>query len=181
MHLISYKNHEPVVSAETLLVPKFKKLHKKYGKDSIKTFSYIFFVYGYLSDFNDIVDLDARKETVYKEVFAGEVITESEEMVEAIKLFQLLQDTPSMRLVYSGRVAMNKVEKFLNDVDLTLMDNNGKPIYSPKMIADIVANLHKITTALSELEAQVKRELDESSRIRGGGELNPFENPDDEL
>lgn len=180
MYLIKFINHEPIVTEETLLVPKFKAIHTEYKEESVKIFTYIFFMYGYLSDFNDIVDVDERRRTVINEVFNGEDIEECEIMKPAIELFKLLQDTPSMRLIYSGRVAMHKVEAFLNNVDLTEMDKNGKPMYSPKMIADIVGNLHKITLALSELEAQVKRELDESSRIRGGGELNPLEVPDDE-
>ena len=175
MKLIEFKNFEPNITEEALLIPVFKKIHKKYKEKAYDYFTYVFFMYDFRSDFSDIVYMDDRRAMVMQNVLPGREIEDSKELTAMINLYVEMQNTPSMRLVYSARNAMNKIEKFLNDVDLTLMDSNGKPIYSVKMIADVVGGLSKMTSALNELEATVKREMDEGSRIRGGGAKGFFE------
>jgi len=178
MKLFEFKNFEPIVTEEAMLIPAFKKIKKMYKEDYMNYFIYVFFMYDYRSDFNDIVDEREREQMVMQNVLPGRKIEKTKELQKVIDIYKQMQQTPSMRLVHSARKAMNKIENFLNDVDLTMVDQNDKPIYSVKMIADVVGGLSKMTSALNELESTVKREMDEGSRIRGGGEKGFFEDAD---
>lgn len=179
MNLFEFKNHDVFITDEVRLIPAFKAVYDKYTEDEIEQaiteFKFIFFMTDYRSDFESIVNIDEREEMVLSAVVAGSPFIKDEITAEAISRYDTTQSTPSMRLVKAGRTSMSKIETFLNDVDLTLMDGNGKPIYSIKMVADVIGSLSKMTTALNELEATVKREMDEGSRIRGGGTKGFFE------
>jgi len=175
MNIIEFKNFEPLITEEAMLIPSFKKIKTLYKKAYMDYFTYVFFMFDFRSDFNDITDIHEREKMVMANVLPGKKIEKSKELNKMISVYKTMQSTPSMRLVDSARVAMNKIETFLNDVDLTLTDQNGKPIYNVKLIADVVGGLSKMTTALNELEATVKREMDEGSRIRGGGDKGFFE------
>jgi hypothetical protein len=177
MKLFEFRNFEPIATEEVVLIPAFAALIKKFPDTYIDYFTYIFFMYDYRSDFNDIVDIGMRHKMVMENVLPGKSIENSVALGKAIEVYDLMQISPSMRLVISARIAMSKIETFLNDVDLTLLDGNDKPIYNVKQIADVVGNLSKMTTALNDLESTVKREMDEGSRIRGGGNKGFFEDP----
>ena len=67
-----------------------------------------------------------------------------------------------------------KLEKYFEDIDLTIVDDHGKPIFSAK---DLVANLSKVgdvVSGLHRLEELVKKEDQKSSKVRGGVEINKY-------
>ena len=175
MKLFEFHNFEPQITEEALLIPAFKIIHDTYKESANDYFTYLFFMIDFRSDFEDIVDENEREVMVLSNVLPGKTIEKGALIDNATALYKKMQNTASMRLVHSARRAMYKIETFLNDVDLNLMDQNGKPIYSVKMIADVVGGLSKMTTALNELEATVKREMDQGSRIRGGGQKSFYE------
>ena len=85
-----------------------------------------------------------------------------------------LMETHYTRLLKAARKSVNKLEQYFEDIDLTLMDDNGKPIFNAK---DLVANLAKVSDVvigLSKLEDLVKREDQERANTRGGVELNKY-------
>jgi hypothetical protein len=53
-------------------------------------------------------------------------------------------------------------------VDLNERDINGKPIFKTKDVISEISNLHKVHEELQILEANVKKEIAETSFIRGG-------------
>ena len=175
MNLFEFKNFEPMIAEEAMLIPAFKAIQKKYMDDAYDYYTYAFFMYDFRSDFGDIVSEPERHTMVMQNVLPGKTIEKSKELARMVKLYREMQNTPSMRLVMSARTAIFKIESFLNNVDLELTDGNGKPIYNVKMIADVVGGLSKMTSALNDLEATVKRELNEGSRTRGRGEKGFFE------
>jgi len=62
----------------------------------------------------------------------------------------------------------------IRNIDLTLLDDNGKPIYSAK---DLVANLSKmgdVIAGLSKLEDLVKKEEQVNNANRGGVITNKY-------
>ena len=60
------------------------------------------------------------------------------------------------------------MDYFNNIVDFGLRKEDGSPIYKTKDVIAEISNLHKVHEELTILEAQVKKELQESSTIRGG-------------
>ena len=72
---------------------------------------------------------------------------------------------------------MNTIEriKFFIDyfntiVDLSERDVNGKPIFKTKDIIAEISSLSKVQDELNTLESMVKKEIAETSQLRGGYE-----------
>ena len=79
-----------------------------------------------------------------------------------------LKETHAIKLLKAARSAVNKLKNYFEIVDLTDIDDNGRPIYQAK---DLVANLSKmadVVNGLSKLEELVKKEQQTVSANRGG-------------
>ena len=79
-----------------------------------------------------------------------------------------------MRLLIAAKESVVKLENYFKDIDLTLSDDNGRPIFSAK---DLVANLSKmgdVINGISKLEDLVKKEKQVQSSNRGGVETNKY-------
>ena len=69
---------------------------------------------------------------------------------------------------------MVKLEKYFRDIDLTLLDDNSKPIYSAKDLIMNLSNMGKVIDGLSRLEEIVKKEEQAANTNRGGIEVNKY-------
>ena len=77
-------------------------------------------------------------------------------------------------MLKAARESIVKLEKYFKDIDLTLVDDNGKPIFAAK---DLVMNLSRmgdVIDGLHKLEEQVKKEEQTISPNRGGVEVNKY-------
>ena len=70
------------------------------------------------------------------------------------------------------QAAQNTVDNFIDYfntvVDLSERDANGKPVFKTKDIIAEISSLSKVHEELKILEGQVKKEMMETSSIRGG-------------
>jgi hypothetical protein len=84
-----------------------------------------------------------------------------------------------MELLQDAIGAANQLRKYFQIVDVTQLDDKGKPVYTAK---DIITNMKQIgdaITGLKKLEEEVaKEEAKTDSKIRGGGQAGMFEDPD---
>ena len=77
-------------------------------------------------------------------------------------------------MLKAARSAVNKLKNYFEIVDLTAIDDNGRPVYQAK---DLVANLSKmadVVAGLSKLEEQVKKDEQSKSPNRGGVVVNKY-------
>lgn len=92
----------------------------------------------------------------------------------AIDKYKELTETSAIKLLKSARSSVGKLEKYFEDIDLTLVDDNGKPIFAAK---DLVANLAKmgdVVQGLTKLEEIVKKDQQAVSLNRGGVVVNKY-------
>ena len=85
-----------------------------------------------------------------------------------------LSETSAVKLLKAARESVIKLEKYFKNIDLTLVDDNGRPIFHAK---DLVANLSKmgsVIEGLAKLEDQVKKEEQLNTHLRGGIEVNKY-------
>ena len=72
------------------------------------------------------------------------------------------------------KAAQNTIDKFIdyfNNVDPEERDPlTGRPVFKVKDIISEITNLHKVHEELVILDNQVKKEIAETSSIRGGAE-----------
>jgi len=177
MDLLTISDNVAVPSPYVLKIEEFSKLvnrDKSKGKDkSTKELAYVYFVCDHNSPFA-VYDEDRRPSEVKLSVF-GESKWAPDETVKAACLkYRKLKETSAVRLLKAARESVVKLEKYFKDVDLTLTDDNGKPIFAAK---DLVANLSKmgdVVNGISKLEDLVKKEEQVQSSNRGGVEVNKY-------
>ena len=177
-NLLEISNHLAIPSPYALIIKEFKKLFnrdKSKGKEkAVKELAYIYFKCNHNSPYS-IYDEEEKEIKIKESIFGKESKWKPDADVKAAcdRYIKLL-DTHSIRLLKSARKSVKKLERYFDDIDLTILDDNGKPIYSAK---DLVANLAKVgdvVIGLSKLEELVKKEDQERATTRGGVELNKY-------
>lgn len=170
MNLIRLENYEIKVEDELLLLKPFKK---KYSQDKSKdksnfiTFLMIlYFVYDPRSDFQYIIDDDQRLEEVCTS--NGIKIPKFDSLEkECIELYKKLCLTTSSELLRRTKIAIDKVGNFLENIDLTLLDDKGKPVYTINSITTAIKQVPQLAKDLVAAEKAIKKDLEEGGRARG--------------
>jgi hypothetical protein len=73
-------------------------------------------------------------------------------------------------LLEDSIVAVDKVRKFLKDVDLNEVDEKGKPKYTINSITTALSQISKIAKEIVDTERIVAQEIEEAGKIRGNSE-----------
>ena len=177
-NLLEINNHLAIPSPYTLVIKEFNKLNtrdkSKAKEKALKELAYVYFKCNHNSPYA-IYDGDEKESKIITSIFGEDSKWYPDEVVKAAcKKYLELMDTHAILLLKSARKSVKKLEKYFEDIDLTLLDDNGKPIYSAK---DLVANLTKVVDVvlgLSKLEEIVKKEEQERAVTRGGVEVNKY-------
>jgi hypothetical protein len=91
-----------------------------------------------------------------------------------IDKYKELSETSAIKLLKSAKASVTSLEKYFRTIDLTAIDQNGRPINQAK---DLVANLGKIADVvdgLNRLEDLVKKEQQKDNPNRGGVVVNKY-------
>jgi len=176
-NLLEINNNLASPSPQALTIREFKQLYnrdKNKGKEvAVKELAYIYFKCNHNSPY--IIYEGNEKESKIKESIFGDTKWKPDSDVKAAcDRYLKLMDTHAVLLLKAARKSVKKLEKYFEDIDLTILDDNGKPIYSAK---DLVANLTKVgdvVMGLSKLEELVKKEDQEKAVTRGGVEVNKY-------
>ena len=74
----------------------------------------------------------------------------------------------------SAKESIVKLEKYFRDIDLTMMDDHGKPIFHAKDLIANLSNMGKVVDGLTRLEDIVRKEEQAANTNRGGVEVNKY-------
>jgi hypothetical protein len=178
LDLLIVNNYSVIPSTYTLTIEDFKVLYdrdkSKNKTTAIKEFAYIYFYCDHNSPFA-VYPPDERNKEVILSVFGDKTKWKADNKVKtACDKYTKLKETSAVKLLKSATTSVSKLQKYFEDIDLTLMDDNGKPIFNAK---DLVMNLSKVgdvVSGLSKLEELVKKEEQKSSKVRGGVEINKY-------
>lgn len=140
------------------------------NKDKFMNFlSIVYFTYDPRSDYSYIVDDDLRlKEVCDSNGF--NVPKFSKQELECIELYKKLTTTISAELLRSTKVAVDKVRKFLEDIDLTEVDDKGRLVYPINTVTAAIKQVPQLAKEVREAEKIVAKEIEEQGRARGGNE-----------
>ena len=83
-------------------------------------------------------------------------------------------ETSAVRLLRAARESVIKLEKYFRDIDLTLVDDNGRPIFHAKDLISNLEKMGKVVDGLRNLEEIVKKEEQAANTNRGGIEVNKY-------
>ena len=95
-------------------------------------------------------------------------------MYKACTKYEKLIETSAVKLLKAANESVVKLEKYFRDVDLTLVDDNGRPIFHAKDLINNLEKMGKVVDGLTRLEEIVKKEEQASNTNRGGIEVNKY-------
>lgn len=169
MRLFKYDNYQLSIEPEALTLKPFKVLwDRDKSKNKIKAldeFGFIYFLCDPRSEYQFITDEDSRKEEIKKAIGFPEKWDTDKEIKSAIDLYKQLTQTTTSLALEDTRISLEKVRSFIRNYDVQYAEDPFKAakevIAMGKLIPDYVK---KIT----EMEKTVAKEIEESTRMRGG-------------
>tara|TARA_R100000322_G_scaffold152954_1_gene111047 strand:+ start:42 stop:545 length:504 start_codon:yes stop_codon:yes gene_type:complete len=165
MELLTVSNDTVIASPYVLTIKEFEKI-------SVKELSYVYHMCDHNSPFA-VYEEQERSEHVINSIFKKKWSPDTKVKAACDKYLEL-KETHAIKLLKAARSAVNKLRKYFEVVDLTDIDDNGRPIYNAK---DLVANLSKmadVVSGISKLEELVKKEQQTLSANRGGVVVNKY-------
>ena len=179
MKLINFENYELKVSDEALLVTPIRRLYNKDRSAKKDTFfqqmSILFFYADPRSSYSYITDDKLRLQAIIEQEGLPANYKLDKEMLSLIELYKKMTTTTSLLLLQDTRTAVDKVRKFLRDIDLDERNNSGMPVYSVSTVTTTIAKIPQLIKDLNEAEKTVTKEIEEAGRTRGSVEKKVFE------
>lgn len=160
--LLTLNNNVVIPSAYALTIPEFEKL-------TTKELAFIYFFADHRSSYA-AYDEKERKDKLIEDL----KVASTPNLHAGLQKYRELADTHAIKLLKSARSAVNKLEQYFKDIDLTVMDENGKLVYQAK---DLVANLSKIgevIEGLDRLEELVQKQQAKDNPNRAGVKTNKY-------
>ena len=179
MKLIEFDNYEIRVADEALLIKPIRKLFNQDKTSTKEKFfqqmSYMYFMINPASTYMYIVDAEERaKEIIYQEGLPKD-FKPSKELQEAMDIYSKHCETTSTKLLKRTRIAVDKLRKFLENVDLFATDDKGKPIYTLNTVTATIKQIPSLVKDLDEAEKAIAKEIMESDKVRGAQEKSMYE------
>lgn len=180
MNLFEIQNNALSFSPVALALEPFKKLwDRDKSKKKEKATAELAAVYYYAdmkSDFSDILDNEEKlKQVLIYLPDLGESWEPDELFNQAVEFYKERSNTVTTKLLEDSQVGLNKIGKYLRNVDLLALDDKGRPIYNAKQYADTQKQLGDIIASHNKLEEQVKKEQISKKNSIGSKEKNMFE------
>jgi len=174
MNLIKYENYQITISDDAYLVKSIRKLFnadKSQNKEKFfEQMTFIYFSTDVRSDYNYILDEEEKFDAICR----GEGLKDfkvTKDLRDAMEDYKRLTTTASANLLLDTKIAIDKVRKFLRDVDLTAIDEKtGKPIYTINTVTAAIKVIPELAKNLTETERIVNKEIEDAGRARGGNE-----------
>jgi hypothetical protein len=172
-------NNKLVIQPEALAIPAYKTIwdrDKTKNKDvAIKELTYIWFRCS-LDKYNPYKQFygEERNKRILEDVmFDG--WKPDKQVAEAVIQFEKNNYTMGSKLINSALAGCNKLISYFQDVDLTIMNDNGTLVHKASDLMKNLSTVGKVLEGLKELEKQQHDDEITSDRIRGGGKIGAFE------
>lgn len=172
------KGNKVEVNPAALQIKEFKEVWNrckdKDKESAIKELSYVYFLADYKSVYLSVAP-EEREQVIIEDLFEDKYWKPDKEVQEAIRKYQELQVTPSMRFLDSQISALEKSIGYFKSIDYKEKDAKGKPVYSISEVTRSMKDAAGVLDSLEKIQQRVKQELDIKGKIRGSGELGLYE------
>ena len=120
--LLHVQDNKVIPSSYALTIREFKNLN-------IEELAYIYFMIDHRSPFA-VYEWEQRNIEVKNSIFGEKnKWTPSAKVLGACDRYEKLIETSAVRLLKAAKESVVKLEKYFRDIDLTLVDDNGRPIF----------------------------------------------------
>lgn len=171
--LFKRDGYEIKVEPEALLLKPFKKIwNRDRSKDknrAMQELGFIYFVCDPRSDYQYLVDLDTRMESVKQGEGLPNEWTPDQVVKEAMEFYSSFKPTSAL-LLEDTRVAVDKLREHLKNMDFNEVDDKGKPKYTLNTITSTIKQIPELIKGLDEAEKAVTSDIREMSKARGNHE-----------
>ena len=172
MHILEYKDYEVTPTQEAFLI---KPIRELYNADRTKTkekfmqqMSILYFLVDPRSSYSYIVDDKDRLIQILEQEGLPITYKIDDKLQAAIDIYKEHVITSSYLLIQDTRIAIDKVRQFLREVDLNLLDDKGKPVYTITSVTSAIKQIPQLAKDLQEAEKIIAKEIEEQGRARGG-------------
>lgn len=165
--LIHIVDGKAVPSSYSLTIQEFQGL-------KTEELGYVYFMVDHRSPFS-VYEWAQREIEVKESIFGAKKNWKPSTFVNAAcRKYEILIETSAVRLLKAATESVVKLEKYFRTIDLTLLDERDKPIYSAKDLIGNLEKMGKVVEGLSRLEDIVKKEAQTNNTNRGGVEVNKY-------
>ena len=174
MHIINYENYEITLTDEAFYIKPIRELFNadrtKNKEKFLQQMSIIYFLVDPRSSYSYIIDEEERFEEIKIQEGLPKDFKIDKKLQEAIDIYKKHIITTSYLLLQDTKTAVDKVRKFLREVDLFAVDDKGKPMYTIQSITSAIKQIPQLAKDLVEAEKMIAKEIEEAGRARGGNE-----------
>lgn len=178
MKLFRYEGYKITISEEALLLTPFKKLwsrDKSAGKNRALTeLGFIYFMADPRSDYQYIIDEESRKEAIREGEGLPKDWSPDKMVLEALAFYKTFKPASAL-LLEDTRVAVDKLRNLLREIDLSALDDKGRPIYTLNTITATIKQIPTLVKDLNEAETAIAKEIAQSNKVRGSQEKAMYE------
>lgn len=166
---------------EIILVKEFHELMNKerniskddpegiYKLKAFREFTYIYLAIDWQSPYADYSEQERHQLSLQDAHMTQEEFNNPEFRAACRKYKEIQEQTRSIKLLKAAQNTVDKFIDYFNNIDPEERDvQTGKPIFKVKDIMTEVSNLSKVHEELKTLEGMVKKEIAETSTLRGG-------------
>lgn len=176
--IFDMKDGKFIVDPNAIIIPPFKDIWERDKSKTKETaINELCFVY-FAADFNSpyiTFPEDEKIERIKQDFLVKNKLKPDSLLLHSIEVYKQFQETHSMRLLNSARVAADKMSTYFNNINFDDEDDSGKLKYVAKDVASTLANVGKIVESLDKLEEKVKKEIKTTTKVRGGGAASKWE------
>lgn len=169
---------------EILLVTEFAKLYdvdrNKCKEDpkgtrrlkAWKEFKYIFLMLDFKSPYLEFLEQDRHEAAMQDSGLTEEEWNDPDFRAACRKYIEIKDASRILSLIKTAFRTLEKMRVFLDNIDFTDTDGNGKYLNDPKKVLESINQIGKMSAYLKELEINYKKDQDVSTtRYRGDVEL----------
>ena len=178
MKLFRYEGYKLHISEEAFVLKPFKELwnrDKSKNKDkALQELAYIYFMCDPRSDYQYIVDEDDRAKAIKEGEGIDSKWKPDNKVIMAMEFYKQFKPVSAL-LLEDTRVAVDKLRQLLRNIDLTEVDDKGKPIYTLNTVTATIKQIPSLVKDLDEAEKAIAKEIMESDKVRGAQEKSMYE------
>lgn len=178
MKLFKYQGYNLTISEEAMMLKPFKDLWKRdksKNKDrALQELAYIYFMEDSRSDYQIYIDKEERS----SQIKLGEGMPDSwqpDKLVLEAEEFYAGFKSEAALLLEDIRVAITKLREFIKTIDLSAVDDKGKPIYTLNTYTSTIKQIPELITSLDEAEKTIAKEAVGQDKVRGSVDKAMFE------
>lgn len=184
LHIFQYNNVNGKVELEKpeiLLVKEFAELmdnernkckEDKTGEKHLRAFrefTYIWLALDWQSLYANYSEQERHQEALRDSGLSEDEFNDPNFRAACRKYRALQESNRSIRMLHAAQKTVDKFTDYFETIDPQERDvQTGKPIYKVKDIMSEISQLSKVNEELKALEGQVKSEMVETSKLRGG-------------